>query len=124
MRTLLTILLFLSLNARSTTYYVSFNGGDDSRSAAQAQSSASPWKTIAKVNAMQSTFAPGDSILFKRGDTWVGEMLVPAKNGTSGSPIVYGAYGTGDNPKFSGGATIASWTSLGQHKCSIYLIVC
>jgi hypothetical protein len=113
MRTLLTILLFLSLNARSTTYYVSFNGGDDSRSAAQAQSSASPWKTIAKVNAMQSTFAPGDSILFKRGDTWVGEMLVPAKNGTSGSPIVYGAYGTGDNPKFSGGATIASWTSLG-----------
>jgi hypothetical protein len=113
MKYLLTILLFFSLNVQATVYYVSFTDGDDSRSAGQAQNSATPWKTIAKVNAMQSTFAPGDYILFKRGDVWYGETLSPAKNGTAGNVVTYAAYGAGARPKFSGATTISAWTSLG-----------
>jgi hypothetical protein len=118
MKTLLTILLFLSLNARATIYYFSFTDGDDSRSAATAQNSATPWKTINKLNSewAAGTFAPGDQILFKRGDTWLPSgntyPITPAENGTALNRIIIGAYGSGALPKFSGFTTITAWTNV------------
>ena len=48
----------------TTAYYVSSSAGLDTNPGTLA----APWKTIAKVNA--KSFAPGTSVLFKRGDIW------------------------------------------------------
>jgi len=96
----------LTTGAWATTYYVDATGGDDTK---DGQSSATAWKTIAKVNG--STFAAGDQILFKRGEVWR-ESLVPPSSGGSGNPIVFDAYGAGDAPTITGYQDLpaASWT--------------
>ncbi len=48
-----------------------------------------------KVNG--TTFQPGDSILFKCGGAWTGQ-LNPKGSGTAGSPIVVDQYGSGAKP--------------------------
>jgi hypothetical protein len=88
----LTFLLLLAVPAQATTYYVAAAGSDSN----SGTSPGSPWQTIAKVNG--STFSPGDSILFNRGDAWYGTALTAPSSGSSGNPITFGAYGTGANP--------------------------
>ncbi len=110
MRGILTLLFsLLSLIAFATDYYVSSAGNDS----ANGLSSSTPWKTISKVNSAFSTLNPGDRILFRKGDTFYGSLKV-AKSGTSGSPIVIGAYGSGANPIISGFNTISDWSSYGN----------
>lgn len=90
-RILLTIcIVFFSVISFATNYYVS-NSGNDSNSGTSA---ATPWLTISKING--ASLVAGDSILFKRGDSWFGQLL--PKNGTSGGQITYGAYGIGAKP--------------------------
>jgi hypothetical protein len=60
---------------------------------------ASPWNNLATVNAR--TFAPGDSLLFKRGTTCTGFFSFSSA-GTSSSRITIGAYGTGALPIIDG----------------------
>ena len=79
-----------------TVYHVDATNGSDAN---DGLSPANPWKTINKVN--NSFFIPGDSILFKRGETWR-ETLIPPSHGASGNNITFGAYGTGDLPKIDG----------------------
>jgi hypothetical protein len=76
----------------ATTYYVSDNSGNDNNN---GTSTATPWKTLAKVSS--TNFNPGDIILFKAGETWVGQLVITS-SGTSGAPVVYGKYGTGNLP--------------------------
>ena len=76
--------------AHAATYYVDSVGGLNSNN---GTASSTPWQTIAKVNS--STFNPGDSILFKDGDTWREELNIPS-SGANGNPITFGDYGTGD----------------------------
>jgi Right handed beta helix region len=57
-----------------------------------------PWETIAKANSHE--FDPGDQILFRRGETFVGEYR-NFSDGAAGNHIVIGAYGgfdTDPNP--------------------------
>ena len=84
------VLCTYSLSA--TNYYVSSSGND----ANEGTSVSLPWKSLAKVNSFKPK--PGDQILFKRGDVWNGSITAK-DSGTKGSPIVYGAYGTGEKPK-------------------------
>jgi hypothetical protein len=77
-------------------YYVDNVTGSDSNS---GLSSNTPWKTIAKVNSAK--YLPGDKILFASGRIWR-EGLIPSSSGTSGNPITFGAYGTGEKPTISG----------------------
>lgn len=65
------------------------------------------YKTIADVNAKSP--AAGDSVLFRKGQTWREQLTVPA-SGSAGLPITYGAYGTGDAPKIYGSTQLSSWT--------------
>ena len=98
----------------TTVFYVSSSLGSDSN----AGTLAAPWQTLSKVNAQ--SFAPGTSVLFKRGDKWdrsagpsVGGPLQPIASGTAGNPIVYDAYGTGANPIIDGSADASlttDWT--------------
>jgi hypothetical protein len=91
--------------ASAANYYVSSSSGSDGNPGTQAQ----PFQTLAKVNGL--ALNPGDSVFFKRGDTW-NEQLVPVAPGTSASPISYDAYGTGAAPVFTPmiGLAGAIWT--------------
>ncbi|GAB4144875.1 MAG: hypothetical protein OHK0017_03840 [Patescibacteria group bacterium] len=98
----------IDVRAAGTTYYVSTSGSDSNN----GTSSATPFATIAKVNTLN--LQPGDSVLFKCGDTWEGEMLYAKKSGTSGNPITYSSYPTqncADQPIISGSKSIAGWTT-------------
>jgi hypothetical protein len=95
------IFLFVAaLPARATTYYVAAAGSDTN----SGTSTSAPWQTIAKVNG--ASFSPGDSILFNRGDAWYGTSLVAPSSGSSGSPITFGAYGSGANPVIKGSTAL------------------
>lgn len=76
------------------TYYVDQTTGDDDDT---GLSEALAWKTIAKVNA--SSFSDGDSILFKKGETWWETLIMPSSGTSAG--ITFGAYGTGAAPIIS-----------------------
>ncbi|MGQ7867790.1 cadherin domain-containing protein [Sunxiuqinia sp. sy24] len=110
----LILILFLLLPASliaQNSYYVSSSEGNDSNA---GTSTGQPWKTLAKVNSFRPT--AGDKILFKRGDEWVG-TLTPSTSGSAGSPITYGAYGTGNKPKIYGSQEITGWT---VHSGNVY----
>ena len=92
----LIFLISISLSLFSKNYYIDAIGGNDSNN---GNSISSSWKSLSKVNA--TTFAAGDSILFKSGCTWTGQ-LYPKGSGTTGKPIVIDNYGTGNLPYFDG----------------------
>lgn len=101
--------LFIGVSsARATTYYVDATAGVDSNS---GTSTAAAWKTTAKV--VGASFAAGDNILFKRGESWAGYITVNA-SGASGTPITFGAYGTGALPLIDG-TTYSNTFSVGNH---------
>ncbi|WP_299583613.1 cadherin domain-containing protein [uncultured Sunxiuqinia sp.] len=110
----LILIIFLLLPASliaQNSYYVSSSEGNDSNAGTSAGQA---WKSLAKVNSFRPS--AGDQILFKRGDEWVG-TLTPSTSGSAGSPITYGAYGTGEKPKIYGSQEITGWT---VHSGNIY----
>ena len=102
--------LTVSFNPTNTqgagaTYYVS-NTGNDYNSGTSTQNA---WRTLEKVNSY--SFLPGDKVLFKKGDAWMGQ--IKPKSGTSSAPITYGAYGAGNKPVLHQSVTLGStqdWT--------------
>ncbi len=68
-----------------TTYYVSACGNDN----ADGLSPKTPWKTTQKVSA--ADLKRGDSVLFRRGDVFRGEIIAQ-------SGVTYSAYGEGKKP--------------------------
>ena len=111
----LILLLFLccSINGFSTNYYFSSSDGDDARSTSVARNPLTPWKTLSKLNAFFSQLLPGDSILFKRGDTFFGSIKM-LKSGSDALPIVLSAYGKGQRPIISGFISVSSWKPIGN----------
>lgn len=71
-----------------TVYYVAATGAD----ANDGRSQTSAWKTLTKVNA--TAFQPGDSVLFRGGDTFAGAINLNS-GGLPTSLITVGSYGTG-----------------------------
>lgn len=106
MKTLIAI-LFLSLNAKATNFYVSNTGND----LGNGLTPGTAWQTISKVNA--SSFAPGDSIFFERGGTWNERLNFPS-SGSISSYIVLSAYGSGNKPVLTGLKTLAGMTNAGN----------
>lgn len=88
--------------AGATTYYVAAAGSDSN----SGTSSGAPWQTIAKVNG--TSFSAGDSVLFNRGDVWYASSLIVPSSGASGSPITFGAYGSGANPIIKGATNLST----------------
>jgi hypothetical protein len=103
---LLLIILLITFTGGAEKYYVSATGND----AAKGTSITTSWLSIAKINA--STFRPGDMILFKRGDIFYGTITIN-QSGSSGNPIVFGAYGTGAKPIITGFTRLSGWTNDG-----------
>lgn len=115
----LTILLAAFYPIKSATHYVSSSSGSDSNDGSFSH----PYKTLTHVTwlSAHARINPGDSILFKRGDTWVGEgLILSAPYGTPLDPIVIASYGSGDKPVFDGtGAVLDVGINL---KCAHYII--
>ena len=74
------------------TYYVSSSTGSDLNDGLSPETA---FQSIDKLNTL--TFVPGDHILFKTGDTFVG-MFRPKGSGVEGAPIVAASYGDGKRP--------------------------
>jgi parallel beta-helix repeat protein len=94
--------------ASGSTFYVDATLGNDTNN---GTSSATPWRTLAKVNTQFSSFVAGTSVLLKCGETFTGSITVN-KSGTSSNPITIGQYGTGAPPIITGFNTIPSWTEV------------
>lgn len=74
-----------------SSYYVA-TAGDDTDSGTEL----APFKTISKL--VSSVDTAGDNGFLNRGDTWTSERLAESTDATSGSRILYDAYGSGDLP--------------------------
>ena len=77
------------------TFHVHATAGNDAN---DGLTPASPWQTLAKVNAAR--LKPGNTVRFCRGETWRGQ-LVP-RSGDATAPITYTAYGDGPKPLLLG----------------------
>lgn len=93
--------------AGPTTYYVAPDG-DDTHSGTSADQA---WSSIGQVNNV--TLQAGDSVLFKRGGTYLGTLNM-RQSGSSAAPIKVGAYGDGDRPILSGFQTPTDWKNDGN----------
>ena len=91
-----------SSSSGDTTYYISFSDGDDSK---DGKSESNAFKNLGKINSI--TFAPGDKIKFKTGDTWKGYFKVRG-SGSSSSPITIESYGSSSKPIIDGDGYQAS----------------
>ncbi len=108
----LLVAVWLPMSATAVTYHVSPNGSDANAGTSQA----APWRTIARVLQSIYSLQPGDQILFERGGTYRGELIMP-NSGTSTNPITVGAYGTGAAPVISGSDVVTNWV---QHSGNIW----
>ena len=94
----------------ATNYYV-----DPSSAATTANGTlAFPWKTIAQVNSGTTLLNPGDSVLFKRGQSFSGRLSIP-RSGSAAAPIVYSNYGSGNLPEFNNAITDIIYISNKQY---------
>jgi hypothetical protein len=80
---------------------------------------AAPLTTLAAASAV--ALGPGDQLLFKRGSTCKGQLVLQAA-GAPGNPVVVGVYGSGARPTIAGGGT-ANNTGAVQVINSSYLTV-
>lgn len=77
--------------SQSKIYFISPDGNDN----ASGLSLKTAWKSLDKVN--QTTFLPGDQILFESGQVWYGQ-LQPKGSGEEGKPIILSSYGGREKP--------------------------
>lgn len=95
--------LFAASFSRVTgsSFYISNDGSD----ANAGTSATSPWKTLNKIN--QLKIAPGDTLLLRGSDTFVGNIYLDPDDGNDPArPIVISSYGNGR-------ATISAGTGYG-----------
>ena len=86
------LITILSLFLSGTTFYVSSSQGHDANSGTSPEQA---WQTLEQVS--NSSFEPGDRILFRAGDEFIGQLDVNS-SGTKEAPIVFGSYGEGNKP--------------------------
>lgn len=87
--------------------YVSNLGSDDN----DGLSETTPIRSISKINAM--TLIPGDSVLFRKGDTFEGALILNDLAGEDENPITFSSYGEGDKPIIQNASTVMKF-----NKCS------
>ena len=106
MRSCLVFLVCLSLSPLwATNYYLSVEGDDGQVGTSADQA----WQTIDRLNQASAQLAPGDSVLFHRGQVFPGQLQL-SRGGLAGQPIVLAAYGSGTEPVISGSVKVGSWS--------------
>ena len=115
------VLFAFAYQAQAVNYYLKANGSDANTGLSVAQA----WKNPAKINALDLN--PGDSVLFKAGDTFNGVIYLETEDdGLPASPVHFGTYGgtaradlvVGDSDGFrvidAGGISIANINFVGN----------
>ncbi|WP_430814939.1 T9SS type A sorting domain-containing protein [Carboxylicivirga sp. RSCT41] len=77
-------------------YYVSSSDGNDTNAGTSPED---PWASLSRAS--EQLLNPGDSVLFKCGDTFIGQLNIK-RSGTSELPLYFGKYGEGDLPVLDG----------------------
>jgi len=116
MKKLLTILFWstvLVAQVKAATYYVDFDGGNNA-SAGTSTGTAwkhSPFDANATGNPASTTPAAGDTIQFKAGVRYKGQLIINS-SGTAGNPITYKGTGWGTGKAIMDGSVLHSnaWT--------------
>ncbi|NQU54556.1 MAG: right-handed parallel beta-helix repeat-containing protein [Bacteroidetes bacterium] len=82
---------------KASAIYISSSAGDDNKDGLTPETA---FQTLAKVNSLE--LLPGDSLLFKSGDTFVGKLSVVNEGGSSEKPILVSNFSNGENPVLDG----------------------
>ena len=97
-----------SPSVRSADYYVSA-AGDDGLDGTAADRS---WRTIARAG--RHAFSPGDRLLFRGGDEFVGNLLLNVTGSPAADkPVILGSFGTGRAIVQAGNGTGVRITDVG-----------
>ena len=97
---LIICLLLIPHGLSAKNYYISASGNDTNDGSIE-----NPWLTLEKLSAAAANdknggfIQPGDSILFRSGDTFVGRLMIQ-RSGSEDKPIVISSYGQGERPSF------------------------
>ena len=97
LRAVAAVVLIAIAGVDARRLHVDAGGGND---AADGLTPATAWRSLEKVNAFD--YQPGDSLLFRRGERWGGQLNPANGEGTAQHPVFVGAYGTGDRPRIDG----------------------
>ncbi len=97
---------------QAKNYYFSASGDDAKNTGSSATS---PWKSLEKLNSVMIGLQPGDSVLFRRGNVFHGELRI-TQSGTKKSVIYFGAYDRGEKPVFDGTAKVTGWKAVARNK--------
>ena len=90
---LLPFFIFYSASIFSTNFYVD----PSSVSSISSGTLLNPWKAISQLNSMIPTLKPGDTVFFKGGQLFRGNIVVSV-GGTEVKPIVFTGYGLASPP--------------------------
>lgn len=91
------VLLSDTTSRKASVYYVSSSTGNDDNSGLTPENA---FQTLAKLNSMD--LLPGDTLLFKSGDTFKGELAIVNESGSPEKPILISNYGDGNLPVLDG----------------------
>ncbi|MBO0929396.1 PA14 domain-containing protein [Fibrella aquatilis] len=94
--------------AGQITYYVASSGNDGNG----GRSADNAFQSLNKVNSL--TLQPGDQVLFRRGDTFRGTLLI-RQSGNAGQPITIDAFGSGNKPVLTGAVPVTNWSNVGNN---------
>lgn len=106
----------LHVYVSSKLRYVSPSGADTNTGTSPAQA----WKTASKAVSSVCTDAgrAGTAVLFERGSVFQETLSFSCnQRGEPGKPIVFGAYGAGEAPVFTGSVRVSGWT---KHQGSVW----
>lgn len=95
-------------DVQAATYYIDASGGSDSNN---GTTTGTAWQNLSKASA--SPVTSGDTILLKRGETWIGQTLTPIANTT------IDAYGSGAKPIINGNSAVARCISITANNVSV-----
>ena len=90
------LLLLSACHAGSISYYVDCEAGDDAN---DGRSPATAWRTLARAG--RDTLQAGESLLLRKGQTFIGQLDVTGI-GTESAPVLVSGYGDGPMPVIRG----------------------
>lgn len=116
---LLVLLLTAATQLAATTYYLDATNGSDAN---DGLTPATAWQSLLSVDITGLALAPGDSVLFKRGEAWYGTALATVYSGTAADPITFSNYGDPGQPlpvisvvdTLAGSQVTGNWTNIGN----------
>ena len=82
---------------KASAIYISSSTGDDSNNGLTPETA---FQTLGKINSLE--LLPGDSLLFKSGDTFLGKLSILNEGGSSDKPILVSSFGNGEKPILDG----------------------